>query len=225
MVDIEVIDVKNINFDKLNHIFYYNNGSGNPQRLPSVSEIIDSSRFYKDIPKDILEKSMEYGAYLHQDVKYFLETNEIWSDRIKKFKEIFDLTKKKNGNLIGCEKIVSAKVNGVHYAGIYDIMLESAIIEVKTAIANLKNHLHYAVQLVAYSMASGRFNDIKDYYVFYYDKKTESWKIKSYTELEIYNAIDCFINGYIKKYYSNMIIENYYSEKKTNLFKGVFYAK
>lgn len=211
-MEIEIIDPFDIIFDKENHIFYYE-----MQIIPSVNKLIESNRFYKDIPQDILEKKQIEGIYLHQDIKYYLDTKEIWDTTTKKFEDLLNLIKKKSGEIVSYEQITGAKINNVIYAGIHDILLENGIIEIKTSNPSKELNFHYLVQLVAYALASGRFDSINDYYIFYYNKKKDDWTIKSFNKEEVKKAFDCFVNGYIEKYRIQQLINNFYEDAKKYL--------
>lgn len=195
----------NITFDEVRHIYVYEG-----IEIPSVTRLINTKDMFKDVPKDVLDKAARLGTELHQDVDYYIQTGEIWDDRIRAFDNQFKLVKSKFGDVIGTEKVVGAEIDGVKYAGKYDVMLERAIVEIKRKVSSTQLAKQYAIQLAAYALASDNYNNIKAFIILYTD--SDEWRIKVFNPKEMQDAIDCFVEGIIPKYKAEQIITKYFNK-------------
>lgn len=144
-----------ISFDERNHVYVDEHGN----RLPSVSEVIGTSVYFKDIPKDRQQEIMRRGTILHQDVNYYIETGDDAGDeRLKSFGELFSKIKKQYGDVLTAEKELGAEIDKKRYAGKSDIILEDAIVEIKSSLSQSSERL-YAMQLAAYRLLAA-CNDV-----------------------------------------------------------------
>ena len=200
-----IIRLKGIEYDEYAHIY-----SHNGEKIPSVTRLINTKDMFKDVPKDVLDKAAKLGTELHQDIDYYIQTGEIWDDRMRAFDSQFSIIKSKYGNVISTEQTVGAEIDGIKYAGRYDIMLEKAIVEIKRKVSSSKLIRQYALQLAAYAIASDNYDNIETFIIMYMDNN--EWKIKVFNDKEVNAAIECFIYGVINRYKSEQLINDYFNK-------------
>ena len=200
-----IIRLKGIEYDEYAHIY-----SHNGEKIPSVTRLINTKDMFKDVPKDVLDKTAKLGTELHQDIDYYIQTGEIWDDRMRAFDSQFSIIKSKYGNVISTEQTVGAEIDGIKYAGRYDIMLEKAIVEIKRKVSSSKLIRQYALQLAAYAIASDNYDNIETFIIMYMDNN--EWKIKVFNDKEVNAAIECFIYGVINRYKSEQLINDYFNK-------------
>jgi hypothetical protein len=200
-----IIRLKGIEYDEYAHIY-----SHNGEKIPSVTRLINTKDMFKDVPKDVLDKAAKLGTELHQDIDYYIHTGEIWDDRMRAFDSQFSIIKSKYGDVISTEQTVGAEIDGIKYAGRYDIMLERAIVEIKRKVSSSKLARQYALQLAAYAIASDNYDNIETFIIMYMDNN--KWKIKVFNDTEVNAAIECFIYGVINRYKSEQLINDYFNK-------------
>lgn len=156
-----------ISFNEEQHRYVADNGIV----VPSVSTIIESGKHFAMIPKDVQHAVMYRGTVLHQNINYFIETGDTMGDALlASFSEIYEILVKKYGKYKIGEEALGASYEGMAFGGKPDIVLEGAIVEIKSSLGSAERL--YSMQLAAYSMLC-EANDITkaDTYIICYKNK------------------------------------------------------
>ncbi len=116
--------------------------------VPSVTRIIK----YEGLWKFVNPKAKDNGKALHKVIEARLRYGLIaegYEDIVDSY--ISELTKvqKIYGDIVAIEQPLAGQLNGMLFAGTPDIILEKAIVDIKSTIANIK---YYELQLYAYSL-------------------------------------------------------------------------
>lgn len=130
-------------YDSTSHIYYYNG-----EEIPSVTRLIVNEDEFKYVKK---EKIIE-GTNRHKAIENYLKYNQIdgeYESFIEKFSETLVVLTKLFGKLLYVETPIYAEHKGVLFAGTPDIVLEDAIVDLKSSLSHQK---YYALQLQGYGI-------------------------------------------------------------------------
>ncbi len=170
-----------ISFDEAFHVY-----TSDDVEVPSVSKIIQTSKYFSFLPPKKQIEVIYKGAVLHQNIDFYLSTGETMGDALlQDFAITFHHLKKKYGNLILNEKPLGASYNDMPFAGKPDIILEGAVIEIKSKLGSAERI--YSMQLGGYSLLC-EANEIT---------KTDTYII-------CYRSITGFTYKVLKDKYANM---------------------
>lgn len=192
-----------ISFDESSHK-YTTDGK---KSIPSVSQIIGTGDYFSGIPIDKQKAIMAKGTILHQNVGYYVETGDTMNDPILMgFAEKFEEVKKNFGDIVVAEKPMGASYNGMEFAGKPDIVLQGAIVEIKSSLGRAERL--YAMQLAAYSFLC-EANEIartEEYVIIYKNKGQWEYKIlpEKYAGITPREAFVWSLSKYYADYYLNI---------------------
>ena len=190
-------------FDEEKHIYYGEDGT----IYPSVTKIIKTEEHFSNIPKDRQRQIMDKGTILHQDIDYFISTGDTAGNSVLEgFADIYQQLLNYYGEFICGEVPLGASYDDMVYAGKPDIVLENAVVEIKSSLSAIRV---YTMQLEGYAMlVEANFNITPKERVICYRKNNE-WEI--YVTAEGFGGVkarEAFI-AMLKKYYLNQIVNTY----------------
>lgn len=162
-----------MHFDEFNHKYVDENGNV----VNSVSVIIGTAKHFEFIPREKQVEIMNKGSVLHQNVDYYVTTGDTLGEPLlEEFAKKYNQLQMMFGKYVTSERPLGAMYDGIAFAGKPDIVLEKAIIEVKSSLGSAERL--YAMQLAAYGMLC-EANDIckVDKYAIVY-KKGNTWEFK-----------------------------------------------
>ncbi len=191
-------------FDEQTHTYTSENG----QVLPSVSKIVETGKHFDFIPKDRQQEIMKRGSMLHQNIEYFVTTGDTAGDaQLEMFAQVYDEVQKMFGKYVASETPLAAAYLGMQFAGKPDIVLERAVVEIKSSLGSAERV--YGMQLAAYGMLCLANNVCKPvgYVICYRNNGKWAYKVlpKCYGGVTLQDAFIAALN----KYYNNKVLEQY----------------
>lgn len=192
-------------FDRINHQYYCDG-----RVIPSVTRILETSNYYKNVDKEILAQAAARGSLLHQNVAYYIETMDTMNEPLlDKFAKTFDKIHKYIGNVIANEIILAAEIKNMRFAGTIDILTDIAVIEIKS---NMTNKKLYWLQLAGYSVLAKENNMSKAKYYIILHVKNNDWefaiatgkKLKEYERIFMLHLQKYYLQEQIKEYFNKL---------------------
>ncbi len=130
-------------FDEETHQYYYNG-----ELIPSVTRLIANEEEFRYVQKEKIKE----GTNRHKAIENYLKYNQIdekYEEYIEKFSETLVVLTELFGKLLYVETPIYAEHKGVLFAGTPDIVLEDAIVDLKSSLSHQK---YYALQLQGYGI-------------------------------------------------------------------------
>lgn len=191
-----------IEFDNKNHRYYCDG-----REIPSVTRILDTGQYYKNVDKNVLANAAAKGSMLHQNVAYYIQTGDTMNEPLLiNLEMLFRKLKEYTGEIIASEKIMGAKIKKMAFAGTADIITEKSVIEIKSNNTNTKL---YWLQLAGYSLLA-KENDItkpKNLIVIY--RKYDNWGFVISTKEMVQESERIFLL-FLQKHYLQKQIDIYF---------------
>lgn len=194
-----------IEFDSVSHK-YYSNG----REIPSVTRILDTGQYYKNVDKNVLANAAAKGSILHQNVAYYIQTGDTMNEPLLvKFEMLLRRLKDYTGEIIASERTMGAKIGrNMEFAGTADILTEKSVIEIKSKNTNMKM---YWLQLAGYGILA-KENEImkpKNFIVIYplYD----DWTFVI-TNGEFIKECEKIFMLHLQKFYLQKQIDKYFNK-------------
>lgn len=189
-------------FDRINHQYYCDG-----REIPSVTRILDTGQYYKNVDKTVLANAAAKGSMLHQNIAYYIQTGDKMNEpMLEKFEMMWRILKEHTGDIIASEKIMGAKIKKMEFAGTADILSEKAVIEIKSNKTNIKL---YWLQLAGYSLLA-KENEIvkpKNYIVIY--QRYDDWTF-AMVNGDFLNECEKVFLLHLQKYYLQKQIDLYF---------------
>lgn len=194
-----------VNFDSKNHKYYCDG-----REIPSVTRILDTGQYYKNVDKTVLANAAAKGSILHQNVAYYIQTGDTMNEPLlNNFKIVLEKINKYVGEIIANEISLAAIVKNMEYAGTADIITNKSIIEIKS---NMTNKKLYWLQLAGYSIFA-KENSIakpKNFIILYV--KNNNWefaiatgkKLKEYERIFMLHLQKFYLQEQIDKYFNTL---------------------
>jgi len=192
-------------FDAVTHQYVDDEGN----QLPSVSKVIGTAKHFGFLPKDKQEEVMARGSILHQDVDFYLDTGDTMGSKLlESFAKVFDRITRDYGKLVAHEIALAAAIDDMKYGGKPDILIEGAVIEIKSSLSQSSERL-YAQQLQAYNYlaVANELCSPEEHIICYKYKDEFNYKVikKAYGGIEVKDA---FLWS-LRKYYADFYLYQY----------------